>query len=224
MSSKNKWPGKCQKCGWIYPAAYGLNTCKFCGGGVYRDVKPEPGYCRVCGKYCENIHKNGNRLCSQCNSKVVEKSQKAQPDYRERRNEINKKMWHTYRATAIQKYNDWLEQLNKITTHSLTEEEWLQACSHFNGCAWCGSESIDARTYFINYSDGGKYNACNVVPACDKCANDIKKNPNPFLRMDREFNESKALLRGQNKHNLQCIVDYLQCKIEEATNESAGKD
>ena len=42
--------------------------------------------------------------------------------------------------------------------------------------------------------------------------------------MDREFNESKALLRGQNKHNLQRIVDYLQCKIEEAINESAGKD
>lgn len=226
MSSKIRRPGKCQKCGWEYPAANGTTTCKFCGGGVYREVGPTPGYCKKCGAYCENIYKYNNHLCSKCNSKVVMANLKASPYYRERKNEARVKMHAKWRTQAIKKYEDWLEQLKQVSTHSLTEDEWMQVCRYFNGCALCGADSIDARVYFIQFKEGGKYNACNIIPACEACATDYKKQVNPFLLMDIEFagSECKRINRGQNKKNLQKIVDYLQSKIEEVLNEPAGEN
>ena len=223
MKSKNR-PAKCQKCGWVYPAAYKANICKFCGGGVYRDVGTEPGYCKKCGAYCENINRYNNKLCSQCNSKAMMLYAKSRPDYREKCAEMSNKMWHKYKAEAIKQYEDWLVQLRQLSTHTLTEDEWIQACKYFDGCALCGEKSIDARTYFIQYSEGGRYNACNIVPACDRCATAFKKNKNPFITMNEVLSVSNSIYRGQSKKNLQKVVDYLRSKIEEAKNEPTGKN
>lgn len=224
MSSRIKRPGKCYKCGWEYPATYGSNICKFCGGSVYRNVGPEPGYCKDCGAYCDNIHRFHDNRCSKCHSKVLMKWQRSSAEYKEQQKVYARQYMHKRSNNADKKYADWIEQLNSVNTHTLTEEEWLQACRHFGGCAMCGAESIDTRMYFIQHTEGGKYNACNIIPACEKCANDYKVNPNPFRTMDKLLNGSAGIYRGQSRERLQDIVGYLQSKIEEVNNASARKD
>lgn len=222
MSSKIKRPGKCYKCGWEFPATYRASTCKFCGGPVYRNVGPEPGNCKECGAYCENIHAYNDHRCRECHNKSVREAyhKKGQSQAtKEAAMQRSKRKKEKEIRIAEESYANWKAQLNSITTHSLTEDEWLQACAHFNGCAMCGADSIDARMYFIKYQEGGKYNACNIIPACEKCATDRKVNPNPFRTMNRYINSSAGLYRGQSKERLKKIVDYLQSKIEEAKNE-----
>lgn len=214
MSSKNR-PGKCHKCGWVYPATYKRNVCKFCGGSVYRDIGPEPGYCKDCGAYCENIYTYQDHRCSKCHYYARIDKAKARPGYAEGRRASARKLLAKQAANADKAYEDWVAQLKQIQTHTLTEDEWMLACKHFGGCALCGADSIDTRMYFIRYKEGGKYNACNIIPACDKCANDLKKNPNPFRTMNQSLNESAGRFRGQNKQRLKGIVDYLQARIEE---------
>ena len=87
----------------------------------------------------------------------------------------------------------------------------------------CGAESIDARLYFIQFKEGGKYNACNIIPACEKCSTDHKVNPNPFRTMDKMLNDTAGTNRGQNRNRLKAIVDYLQARIEEAEDELSGE-
>lgn len=224
MNSKTRKPGKCYKCGWDYPASYGANVCKFCGGPVYRNVGPEPGYCKDCGAYVNNVHTYQDHRCSKCHNSMYKDSIKSKPDYYERRSAAVKRLKAKYAARADKVYADWLAQLKQVNTHTLTEEEWLQACRHFGSCAFCGSESIDARMYFIRHTEGGKYNACNIVPACEQCANDFKRNPNPFRTMDNCLNDSAGRYRGQNRARLKAIVDYLQARIEEASDESSGEN
>jgi hypothetical protein len=116
-------------------------------------------------------------------------------------------------AEADKSFADWLEQLGKVKTHTLTEDEWMEACKHFGGCALCDSDSIDARGYFIRFEDGGKYNACNVIPLCEKCATVLKRQPNPFRQMHPQINRNLATSRGMSVDKLHKVVDYLQSKL-----------
>lgn len=105
---------------------------------------------------------------------------------------------------------------------TLNEEQWMEACKHFGGCAYCGKDSIDVRSMFIKFKNGGRYCNWNIIPACEQCENALKLTDNPFIRMDQKYkrgNSTQAKKLGFNLDNLQRIVDYLQSKME-ALNEN----
>jgi len=77
---------------------------------------------------------------------------------------------------------NWLYNVSVATEnlHTLTEEEWQEACRYFEGCAFCGSEDISTRGFLIPFKDGGEYTAWNVLPLCDTCAARSIRQPNIF--------------------------------------------
>ena len=192
----------CKKCGWVYPAYTEANCCRFC---------KEPfteGTCKICRKFCTNLI--GDRgICPEC--------------YREQVNAYSReRSIRNYRAGIIkaeERFRAWIETLNDTKAHVLTEEEWMEACRYFDGCALCGSHDISTRGYFIRFEDGGRYNACNVIPMCEICATSLKRQPNPFIQMDPNLNRNLAVGRGLSLKNLNNTASYLQAKIEGALHE-----
>lgn len=183
----------CSKCGWVYPINWPGHTCKFC------HTKFTYGLCTVCGEWTDNLNKDNQ--CNVCHAKIS-------------------KAWHQNRRdTAENKHKEWCDMITKIPTpyKTLTEDEWLAACNHFGGCAYCGTDQIDARAMFIQFKHGGRYCAWNIIPMCDKCAKIHTTMDNPFKRMDAGINRCKNSMAVNYKHDLQKlqkIVDYLRSKLE----------
>lgn len=185
---------KCSKCGWEYPISHPDRTCRFC----QEPFKQVP--CTSCGTPTD-IEKIYHGLCRACQT-------------------MQNKQWrHNRKDNADKKYEEWLEKISTIPTpyKTLTEEQWLETCKHFGGCAYCGSMDISARSLFIPFKDGGKYCVWNVIPACEKCETAVKMIKNPFNRMDQQVHRApanQARKLGFTLDNLQTIVDYLQSKME----------
>ena len=81
-----------------------------------------------------------------------------------------------------EQYNAWLTRIRAVPKNypTLTEAQWMKVCRHFNGCAKCGDENIDARGFFISFKNGGRYCDWNIIPLCSKCAADWSLDLNPF--------------------------------------------
>lgn len=199
---------KCKKCGWEYPFITPYPSCRFCG--TWFTV----GICKVCGEYSDDIIPS-TKLCRKCYNKRNGVYQKRVV----KTTDDNQKTYRRLVKEADERFAAWLQQLSKIATHTLTEDEWLEACRYFDGCALCDSESIDARGYFIRFEDGGKYNACNVIPVCDECATELKYQSNPFRRLNPTLNRNLATSRGLSLAKLERAARYLQSKMEGAENE-----
>lgn len=114
------------------------------------------------------------------------------------------------------KLDVWLGKIKSLpsTYPTLTQEQWFKACGHFNGCAYCGAESIDSRVYFIPFRLGGRYCDWNIIPACEKCATRTKGIDNPFAYLERP-SERKALQR---------IINYLEERLDGAVKKSTASD
>lgn len=186
---------KCSKCGWEYPASWPGRTCKFCHGHILG------GYCSKCGEWSDNLNKTNSR-CRKCNS------------------EEHAAWRHSRMNSADTKLQEWLKKIKALPTpyRTLTEDEWMQACKHFGGCAYCGSDQIDSRSMFIQFDKGGRYCAWNIIPACEKCETMHKFIQNPFKRMDEHLYRSQGNQTrkyNQSLDSLNKIVDYLQSKMEE---------
>lgn len=185
---------KCSKCGWEYPASWPHVQCKFC------HTRFRMGYCNRCGEWSDNLNQTTGRCPACCT-------------------EEHAKWRFNRRASADKSYNEWLEQIKAIPTpyKTLTEAEWLESCTHFSGCAFCGDDDIQARQMFVPFRDGGRYCAWNIVPACERCATARKDMLNPFRKMDStllRYADCAAKKRNYSLDKLQKIVDYLQTKLE----------
>lgn len=186
---------KCSKCGWEYPREWPGRTCRFCHTPL------KGGLCVKCGEWFDDLNpKHG--MCKKCWAKI-------NLDWKKNRV-----------AKSDAKYAEWLDSIAKIPTpyKTLTEDQWLDACKHFGGCAYCGAEQIDARAMFISFKRGGRYCSWNIIPACERCATMSKQIENPFDHMDVTVHRSKT--NATKKYNydlskLQKIVDYLSEKMEE---------
>ena len=101
-------------------------------------------------------------------------------------------------------YNEWVEKVKLVPRDypTLTEEQWMEAVKHFGGCALCGEESIDARSYFVPFKDGGRYCDWNIIPVCSKCALKTRTNYNYFL-----YERPKGLIN---------IISYLEVRLNAA--------
>lgn len=181
---------KCSKCGWEFPVTWPGRRCKFCSTPF------DSGKCTGCGKYVEKLNRYSGR-CKECATK----------DHR---------AWAQGRANKADiEFQAWLEKIEAIPKPyaTLTEEQWLEACTHFGGCAYCGKPDIDARSMFIPFKLGGRYCAWNIVPSCERCEASYKATENPFKRMDeirrRDKNRPTKKL-GLNLENLKKITEYLE--------------
>lgn len=185
---------KCNNCGWEYPATWPGKTCKFCKAPM------EGGICSSCGKFAEKLNKTNYR-CTECSTKAH-------------------KAWSKGRVDAAEiEFSAWLEKIKQIPVPytTLTEDEWLEACKHFGGCAYCGRPEIEARSMFIPFKLGGRYCAWNIIPACERCETSIKLTENPFKRMDDVYNRDKNIHTrrlGLSLDNLNRIVDYLKGRMQ----------
>ena len=185
----------CDKCGWVYPATSRVGTCIVCGTVLTH------GACCECGEYAEELVEG--KFCRSCFNSLYNT-----PAQRRRRAKEYKKYAAIYAA--------WLGKIKSLPKDypTLTESQWLEACQHFNGCAYCGSDSIDARSYFIEFSEGGRYCDWNIVPACERCASAARIQKDPF----------KRLVDANKKPALRGIINYLEVRLDAAVARHANSD
>ena len=176
----------CEKCGWVVDSRDPSYDCPIC------KTRFKTGICRICKKQVEFYR---NRLvCKTCYDTVTRKPD-ASLRVKQRRQQI---------------YKEWRAKIAKVpkTYPTLTEQQWLEACKYFDGCAVCGAESIDARGYFVTFAEGGRYCDWNILPMCERCATAARTQPNMFLSTDPRVRKS-----------LTNIINYLEDKLD-----AAGKD
>lgn len=174
---------KCEKCGWEYPITYPEPKCRFCG------TRFKYGFCVRCGKY---EHLRYGRYCTKCNSKRVMECSRV--DW----NTERWQKWYERRNKAFeQTFTEWMDLIAKVPQplKTLTQDEWIAACTHFGKCAICEHESIDARAFFVAYAFGGRYAAWNVIPVCEKCATALRYRQNPFIKYEEAAPKIVAYLR-----------------------------
>lgn len=181
---------KCSKCGWECPGDSPARSCPVCR------TRFTMGYCYICNEWSDKIWEGRCRAC---------------------RTKQNKD-WHERKSiTAEEQFTKWKALLSKQPTNTLTEDQWLDACRHFGGCAYCGSPEIASRSMFVSFKDGGRYTVWNIIPACETCETLIKARPNPFNRLDRGLNrDSGNVMRKYNydRNVLSNITEYLRSKME----------
>lgn len=198
----------CKKCGWVFPAYTDESYCRFCGEAFTE------GICISCGEFSTDLVPK-TRLCRKC---YVPQKKLEPVDLSD--NPARSVVWNRRAVIkADKRFKEWTDKLRQIKMPSLTEDEWMEACIHFDGCAVCNSKSIDARSYFIRYEDGGRYNACNVIPMCEVCATAFKYQHNPFRQMNPNLNANIAVCRGISNKKLEAIAEYLQVRMEVALHE-----
>jgi hypothetical protein len=117
--------------------------------------------------------------------------------------------YEKYLLEAQQKYEDWKKLIKAASPGHLTEQQWIEACRFFGGCAICGSEHIDTRGFFIRFKDGGRYAVWNILPLCSNCNTLHKRQPNLFITLDPNAGNGTS----DSKKKLQTIVDYLGGKL-----------
>lgn len=169
----------CKKCGWVYPITHPARTCRFCRTPF------ENGFCGSCGIYTK-LHPY-NYMCKTCFTTTNTRNTNEALERKSERQE--------------EALSDWIDKIQAIPLRTLTEDEWINTCNHFRKCAYCSTEYISARTFFIAYALGGRYTAWNVLPVCEKCALKHLSTGNPFAQHD--------------KKTLATILNFLQLKITE---------
>lgn len=186
----------CQQCGWVLPATYKSRKCPMCKGLIGQ------GRCAACGKIVDKLY--AEVYCHEC--------------YKKKHNERASRFRAKYHKNFDEAFAEWLQRISKVpkTYPTLTDQQWIKACNHFNGCAFCGSEEIDTRVYFVKFKDGGRYCDWNVLPACEKCAMSTKGSTNPF--------KSMAKLRLYETPALDKIVDYLEPLLLAAMSEEDSNE
>lgn len=183
----------CGGCGWVYPSAFNESKCRFCGWKFKERV------CAGCGELCELYQ---GRYCRDCYYEHYNYSEK----HRQAILKLKQKL--------DDQFNAWVSVLKSLPFIPLTEEQWLEACRYFGGCALCDTPEIEARAYFIRFEDGGRYTAWNIIPLCEKCATVFKRQTNPFKRFNTWLNDSLPLYRGVSRDKFNKVVEYLQERMD----------
>lgn len=203
----------CPKCGHVYPNSYTSTKCKFCGTTF--DVQ----ICSTCKKLVPTYkfyrRSNGylTRRCPECNRKNARDWDNA---HKEQRLARVYRFYDKRLIAAEKEMYDWMEKLQRLPPKVMSEDEWLETCRYFGGCAICGSEYIETRHFFIPFEEGGKYAVWNMIPLCGTCAAGLPKSiGNPFKWFDKYFGNAEAL--GLNEERKNKLVSYLYNKMKEAS-------
>lgn len=189
-----------------------IRTCKFCGWQYPIDHKGR--YCKICGQPFDEV------WCVSCKQlKPATKFDVARIVCRKCRRPLK----NGYRRVHVQKLDDmhqeWLDKVRRVPKDypTLTEEQWLDACAYFDGCARCGNKEIDARGFLISPKLGGRYCDWNVIPLCEKCANTWDLELSIFRHAEHRDHVTRANIYRECLKN---IVEYLGGKLNEAINDN----
>lgn len=128
-------------------------------------------------------------------------------------------------------YAEWRKAIAELEPiSSLTESEWFEIVSFFNGCALCADSHVEKRMYFDLPSNGGKYNRFNIFPVCNECGSINRNMANPFKYFNRAFKHinflavnSKEARKNITNERITRLVDYIYEKAKEAAA-NASKD
>lgn len=197
----------CTGCGWVFPSSNHDTKCKFCKA-LFKEQ-----YCNTCKGFKPTeefgVH-NGRRksICKSCSFKPLHAL-----DTKEWNLERNRKFM-SIRLKEAEAKLDALHKAAKQPFKILSEQQWLEACSYFNGCAICGHEHIETRQFILNPKHGGKYSVWNVVPMCGKCATYTVRVKNPFVWLDHHLGYAKTL--GLNDERRQKLYDFIIQQIDRA--------
>lgn len=182
----------CKNCGWVYPSRHVGRSCKICGQ-PFDEV-----FCKACKQLLPaSAFTKDYNTCKKC-MRPYENAYK--------RNHQN---------ALKEAFNVWLEKVKRVPKSypTLTEEQWLEACRYFDGCARCGSSDIDARGFFVGARLGGRYCNWNVLPLCEKCANNWDLNQSMFKYAEVRDHENRTSIY---RTNMAKIVEYLGGKLDDA--------
>lgn len=203
----------CKGCGWEFPVTHKAKQCRFCGTPIHEHI------CVECDELKKVHYITG--VCYDCAKQLKDEKRAANLWRRfERVKKTDYTSYHKSIAKYIKSLNDkytrWLEKIDKIPKpyKFLTEEQWLETCSFFNGCALCDNEEVTTRGYFIPFKEGGRYCNWNVIPLCEQCATRMNKQPNPFKRTCTRMNKTVNTDRGMSKKKVETIAIYLSKKME----------
>lgn len=120
------------------------------------------------------------------------------------------------RMEALDKrFDAWLAKVKAVpkTYPTLTEDQWLAACRHFDGCARCHSDTVDTRGFFISATLGGRYCDWNIIPLCERCATRWNLDKSVFAYITRRDNFERTT---EYRECLENIVEYLEVKLDAA--------
>lgn len=200
----------CSCCGHKAPLFERTTFCPKCGG-VF-----DTQYCGKCDTnkpYTEfYFNKRGPSAgqrysyCKRCSNKRLGDARDKQS--KEERIAKQQAAFSNRRDDRAEDLETWKEFMARVPYRSLTEQEWLEACSLFKGCAICGAETIELRMLFLNTDHGGKYTPWNVFPSCASCGTTYQRERNPFLRMDN-WVHGKFIGAGMNAERRDKLLAYL---------------
>ena len=178
----------CPNCGWQYPSNYTRAICTICG------------------------YKFSEQKCSKCGKvKPVEEFAADRPICKDCMRNYKRNQWHVFSDKLKAEFNEWLEKIKAVPKDypTLTEEQWIEACRYFGGCARCGSKDIDTRGFFVHAKLGGRYCDWNILPLCEKCANHWDTERSAFI----------YIYKHRHRHGK---PEYLEC-LEKIKTYLGGK-
>lgn len=196
----------CKRCGWVYPITQPGNKCLICG------ERFDIFICKDCGRPFESNDRSGY-TCPEC--------------YKKRLSGESAKKTARMKKRMRDRFDRWLEKVRLVPKDypTLTEEQWLEACKFFNGCARCASDEIDTRGFFIGRELGGRYCDWNVIPLCTRCAKMWRLDKSMFVyafhkdsvKKDKRY---RPLGASDNKRefrdSLEKLVSYLEVRLDNA--------
>lgn len=200
----------CKRCGWVYPITQPGSKCLICG------ERFDVFICKECGSPFKSNRYTGYR-CPKCFHKITAKHGANMKD------------------RMRDRFDRWLDKVKQVPKDypTLTEEQWLEACRHFNGCARCASDEIDTRGFFIGREQGGRYCDWNVIPLCTRCAKMWRLDKSMFVyayhkdsvKKDKRY---RPLGVSDSTHefrdSLEKIVAYLEVRLNNAIGISNDTD
>lgn len=183
----------CKHCGWVYPITQPGRNCIICGQPF------EVVTCSSCGTPTPAKELSGETLwCKACVN---------------RRDVAGK---HRRMQARVDRFDEWLAKIAAVPADypTLTEEQWLEACTFFNGCARCYSKDIDTRGFFVGAKLGGRYCDWNIIPLCEKCATNWDLDRSVFKYV---YNRDNSKRSRESRDCLEKIIHYLGGKLDAAT-------
>lgn len=147
------------------------------------------------------------RNCVDCERERKKEYDKANPDKRKDRYDAFMQR-RLERAGAA--FDEWVTDQPAMKV--MTEEQWLETCSYFEGCCICGDEHIETREFFVPFQEGGRYAVWNILPMCGTCGKTTRTVKNPFEWFDVRRGTAGKL--GLTQPRLEKILVYLKSKME----------
>lgn len=194
----------CKRCGWVYPITQPGVKCRICGTPFDIVV------CSRCGTFSklEDLPNKNSTQCRSCYRAIA----------RDNKARLGRVRYERFLDRKKTESELWLDKVRRVPKNypTLSEEQWIDVCRFFGGCARCGSSDVDTRGFFISHTNGGRYCDWNIIPLCERCAMVWNTDKNQFLyTVFKDYNDRA---HGEYQRQLQRIKQYLEAKLDAAVS------